>query len=152
VLGAGVAGTLGAGAVGADTHNDTTTVTYKGAPIPFARMTYMPRLACPADHPYVLNKQYNTNTSFRLWRGIEFTDWSWGFDASVVNQNYNYLIGDSPRGKVYTGLKGNHDAYSSASYNWVDPPQSNWTLTLHCTSDANKAARKVVYNPDPPLP
>jgi hypothetical protein len=122
----------------APTAGDTTTVTYKGVPLTWGQTTLMPNLVCPPDHPYMLNQKYNTDTSFRLDPGISFSNWSWGFDASVWGSN-QFLFQQTPRGQARIGLKGNQ-AYdlSSVSY-WGTDAESAWTLTLHCTSDLNKA-------------
>jgi hypothetical protein len=78
-------GTLGVGVASAD-PGLYTTVTYHGPTLKPWYTATMPRLGCPADHPYLLNQRYNTDTSFRLDPGVEFTDWNGGFDA-FVSQN-----------------------------------------------------------------
>jgi hypothetical protein len=98
----------------------------------------MPRLGCPADHPYLLNQRYNTNTSFRLDPGVEFTDWNWGFDA-FVSQNVAFTSQSTPKGDVRTGLSGDNRYANSSATNWNPFDSTNWTLNLHCTSDLNQA-------------
>jgi hypothetical protein len=123
----------------ADTHNDTTTVSYKGAPLPYGQTWPTPGLMCPPDHPYVLRQRYNTDTSFRLDYGIEFTNWSWGFDAHVGGDKA-YHTQESPEGRwVRTGLIGN-TLLSDITYWWPSPPETNWTMNLHCTSNLKKAS------------
>lgn len=145
-LGAGLAGTLGAGVASADKHSDTTTVTHTGTALPFGHTVQMPNLSCPTSHPYVLNQRYNTNTSFRLDPGIEFTNWSWGFDAIVYNSYYRRVLnryynqhGFLRTRWIMTGIHGSEGHLANATYWNFIPDKSNWTLTLHCTNNLDKA-------------
>jgi hypothetical protein len=137
VLGAGFVGTLGAGAAYAD-PGLYTTVTYHGPTLKPWYTATMPRLGCPADHPYLLNQRYNTDTSFRLDPGVEFTDWNGGFDA-FVSQNVAFTSQSTSKGDVRTGLSGDNRYANSQVTNWNPFASTNWTLVLHCTSDLNQA-------------
>lgn len=142
---AGVAGVALAGAAHASSPTGDTSVertrTVVGQPMGWGQSQYIPKVLCPVDAPYVLNKQYNTNTGFRNGPGVEFSDYKPGFDASVSLYSYERVPGDDSK-KVFTGLFGGPDPlFNTVSY-WGFGGETSFTLTLHCTSDINQA---VVY-------
>jgi hypothetical protein len=147
VLGAGVAMTVAvsalgvgmAGAASAATASDTTTITHHGIELPSGHSTYLPRMVCPKDYPYLLNQQYNAGTGFRIGHGIEFTDWKWGFDVVALS----YLRERTGNGDEYirTGITGDHDKIFNSATNW-GPSPTGWTLTLHCTSNPDKGIKE----------
>lgn len=137
-----VASALGvgmAGAASAATASDTTTITHHGIELPSFNSTYLPRMVCPKDYPYLLNQQYNAGTGFRIGQGIEFSDWKQGFDVVAMS----YLRERTGNGDEYvrTGITGDHDKIFNSATNWGLSP-TGWTLTLHCTSNLDKAVKE----------
>jgi hypothetical protein len=149
VLGAVIATTVAAGGLGvgmagtasAATLSDTTTVSHQGTQLKFGDGTFLPRMMCPPDHPYVLDQKYNDGTGFRNGVGTEFTGWKPGFDV-VALSGITKPLGEpgKPAGRVFIGYSGVHDyLINSASY-WGLGGPTGWTMTLHCTSNLDKAA------------
>ena len=142
---AGLAGGAMASASHASSSQADTSVertrTVIGQPMGWGQSQYIPKVPCPVDAPYVLNKQYNTDTGFRNGSGVEFSDYKSGFDASVSHYSYESVPGDDSK-KVFTGLSGVQDPlWNTVSY-WGFGGETSFKLTLHCTSDINQA---VVY-------
>ena len=117
------------------------TITVIGQPMGWGQSQFIPKVPCPDAAPYVLNKQYNTDTGFRNGPGVEFSDYKSGFDASVSLYSYESVPGDNSK-KVFTGLFGGQDIlWNTVSY-WGFGGETSFKLTLHCTSDISQA---VVY-------
>jgi hypothetical protein len=133
---------------GFNSANDTTVVSWSDNidgprifnPLPLGKSTGMPGFSCPQNYPYLLNQKYNTNTSFRMdLNGAEFTNWNWGFDASVQLGKSQPVDPNKygPGHVVLTGMASSDWTGANSATQWVGSP-SKWTLNLHCTSDINK--------------
>ena len=57
----------------------TTTVSVRGPDLPGWYSAYVPRVQCPASHPWLLNQQFNSGSGFRISPGVLLAsgrDWS----------------------------------------------------------------------------
>jgi hypothetical protein len=120
----------------ADTSIEKTR-TIIGQPMTFLQTQFIPQVMCPVDAPYVLNQQYNQGSGFRINPGIEFSDYKSGFDAAVstwVPDNHP----ERPGKTIAKGIGGSDSVFENTVTYW-GVETTGWKLTLHCTSDLNKA-------------
>jgi hypothetical protein len=122
---------------------DFDTVVWVGDPLKAGCTTTLPGLNCPANFPYVLNDKFNTDTTFRLAPGIGFTYWNWGFDVNA--QELTGIRYDSWPDKlnpyIATGVYPPSTNDNTATY-YAFSGSTPWTMTLHCTSDPDKAVHQ----------
>ena len=113
------------------------TRTVIGQPMKFLESQFIPKVMCPVDAPYVLNQQYNQGSGFRINPGIEFSDYKSGFDAAVSTW-WEDPHPERPGKMVAKGIGGTNDFFENSVTYW-GVETTGWKLTLHCTSDLNKA-------------
>lgn len=118
----------------------TTTVSWKGPELKPFHSVYLPRLRCPSDYPYLLDKIFNPGSGFRLTRGAEFTGYRSGFDVVALSTDRIPFERNGVKGHMNVGLSGVRDFIfnSATNLNWFTP--TGFTLVLHCTSDPSKGA------------
>jgi hypothetical protein len=126
-----------------DSHNtsvdppNTIVVERHYAELPAWHTTLVPKVTCPADHPYLLKQQYNEGSGFRITPGLEFADYNSGFDAAVffpAMEQFKFDSGPKPLWRA-TGTIGGINLDGNSVTNWGFTP-TNWTMKLHCTSDS----------------
>ena len=121
----------------AATASDTTTVSAKGPTLPAWHSSSVPKMTCPTTHPWLLDQQYNPGSGFRIMPGVEFSNYNPGFDASVwLHDGKNTTLPNGKEQYLYTGTTGIVD-YGNSVTNWAFT-SSEWTVTIHCTSDPYK--------------
>ena len=138
LAGAGMAGGAHASSSQADQSVEKTVV-YNGPPLGWSQYDLPPRMTCPADAPYLLKQEYNPGSGFRNYWGIELSNYKSGLDSSIGLVTQMVVPGDD-RKKVSTGLGVSIDPIfgNSVTY-WGLDGKSSYTLTMHCTSDINRA-------------
>lgn len=132
-----VAASVVAGSAGAAT--DTTTVTWHSPELPGFHSIYLPRLQCPSQFPYLLDKHFNPGSGFRLTKGVEFTGYHRGFDVVALATLIIPFERDGVSGHMNVGISGERDLVRNSATNWAFRP-TRFTLILHCTSDPGKGA------------
>jgi hypothetical protein len=134
---------------GSSSHTETTverTIVLNGNPLTFGQDQRIPQMRCPDSAEFVLNKQYNPGSGFRITSGVELSDYKPGFDAYVAHKSWAELQGN-PKQEVAVGLTVKDQIWeppNSVSY-WGFETTS-FKLTLHCTSDINQA--QIINRPN----
>jgi len=121
--------------------SDTTTVSRQMPEIPSFGSYYLPKVACPADYPYLLNQRYNGGSGFRLSPGVEITNYERGMDVVALDSlSVPYSVDpDGNQEYMLTGISGLRDPILNSATNWrLD--KSSFTIVLHCTSDPTQGA------------
>jgi hypothetical protein len=113
-------------------------VSVRGPDLPGWYSAYVPRVQCPDSHPWLLNQQFNPGSGFRIGPGIEFTGYNPGFDAVAMSSLIVPYTKDGINGHMRVGISGVHDVVMNSVTNWALTPTA-WTVTVHCTSDPDKA-------------
>ena len=122
---------------------------YNGPTLGWSQFDLPPKMTCPADAPYMLKQRYNEGSGFRNTYGVELSNYKSGLDAAIgwttqmeVDGNKNKLVA--------TGLELSIEPIfgNSVTYWGFDGP-SSYTLTMHCTSDINKADWWMDYGAGP---
>ena len=137
LAGAGMASGAHVSSSQADTSVDKTVV-YNGPSLGWSQYDLPPKLTCPADAPYLLNQAYNPGSGFRNAAGVELSNYKSGLDSAIERTSYTLV--DDNRKKVSIGLSESVEPIfgNSVTY-WGFDGKSSYTLTMHCTSDINKA-------------
>jgi hypothetical protein len=135
LAGAGMASGSHASSSQADASVEKTVV-YNGPSLGWNQFDLPPKLTCPADAPYMLNQAYNPGSGFRMARGVELSNYKSGLDAAI--ERTRYTVVDNKR--VSIGLSESIEPIfgNSVTY-WGFDGRSSYTLTMHCTSDINRA-------------
>lgn len=115
------------------TAADTTTITWQSPEIPKLWSIFLPKMACPADYPYMLDQQYNIGSGFRIEHGVEIADYQQGLDVVALDSLGTPYEKEGKKGNLLTGISGAHDIVMNTATNWGS--QSRFTVVLHCTSD-----------------
>ncbi len=113
---------------------DTTTVSVRGPDLPGLHSAFVPRVQCPGSHPWLLKKQFNEGSGFRIDPGVEFTGYNPGFDAVAMSSLRVPYTKDKVQGHMRTGISGDRDVIMNSVTNWSLGP-TGWTVTIHCTSN-----------------
>jgi hypothetical protein len=129
---AAIAGGPAAEAATRANGNDTTKLSWRSPELPRLWSIYLPRMVCPASHPYVLNEHFNGGSGFRVDPGVEVADYQRGLDVVALSA----LVIRYDKGHIRTGISGNKDFILNSATNWGG--SARFTLVLHCTTDRKK--------------
>ncbi len=157
VIGVGVAATIAVSALGVSpahaahsqstptTASDTITTSWRSPDIPGLWSIHLPKMVCPASHPYTLNQQYNPGSGFRIGPGIEIKDYQQGLDVvALSNLRIPYEKGQE-KGHIRVGISGDKDVILNSATNWTWST-TRFTVVLHCTSNAEHGIYERPYD------
>lgn len=115
------------------TASDTVTWVWQSPELQFFHSIYLPKMVCPADHPYMLHQYYNDGSGFRLEPGVEIADYQRGLDVVALSALVMPHQQGGEQGQILVGISGAQDVVMNTATNWGSA--SRFKVVLHCTSD-----------------
>ncbi|MBV9004174.1 MAG: hypothetical protein JO181_05900 [Solirubrobacterales bacterium] len=156
VLGVGAAAAIAVSALGGSpahaahsqstgtTTSDTITSSWRSPDLPWLWSIHLPKMVCPASHPYTLKQQFNGGSGFRIGPGIEIKDYQKGLDVVALSNTRIPFEKGTEKGHIRTGISGDRDVILNSATNWGST--SKFTVVLHCTSDAEQGIFERPYD------